>query len=50
MITYKGKTMCAEDWSKETGINAQKIRWRYKHGWNVERIFEQPLPKPYSEG
>ena len=47
MITYQGKTMCAEDWAKETNINAQTIRWRYKKGWSIEKIFEQPLPKPY---
>lgn len=37
MITYNGKTICAEDWSKETGIPAMTIRWRYKHGWSAER-------------
>lgn len=45
MITYNGKTMCASDWGKETGISAQKIRWRYKHGWDVERIFGMPVLK-----
>ncbi len=47
MITYNGKTLCAEDWSKETGIPATTIRWRFKHGWEVERIFENALPAPY---
>lgn len=48
MITYQGKTLCAEDWSKLTGINAQSIRWRYKHGWSVDRIFGE-LPEPYRQ-
>lgn len=50
MITHNGKTMCAEDWSKETGIPATTIRWRYKHGWEVEKIFNKPLPAPYQKG
>ena len=49
MITYNGKTLCAEDWAKETGINAQAIRWRFKHGWEVERIFADALPQPYKK-
>ena len=42
MITYNGETMCAEDWAKETGIKANTIRWRYKQGWSVEKIFQPP--------
>jgi hypothetical protein len=49
MITYNGKTLCAEDWAKETGINAQAIRWRFKNGWEVERIFADTLPQPYKK-
>ena len=48
MITYSGITLCASDWSKKTGINAQTIRWRYKKGWDVEKIFNT-LPDPYKE-
>lgn len=44
MITYNGMTICAEDWSKETGIPATTIRWRFKHGWEVGRIFQNALP------
>lgn len=47
MITYNGKTLCAEDWSKATGIPATTIRWRYKHGWDVDRIFKNSLPLKY---
>ena len=39
MIEWKGKRHSAEKWSRITGIKAQTIRWRYKHGWPVERIF-----------
>lgn len=52
MITYNGKTLCASDWSKLTGIDAQKIRWRYKKGWNASDIFKDakiPLPEPFKE-
>jgi len=41
MITYNRKTLCAEDWSKLTGIKAQTIRWRYKHGWEIDKIFSK---------
>lgn len=47
MITYNGMTLCAEDWAKETGIPATTIRWRFKREWDVERIFQKPLPAPY---
>lgn len=42
LITYKGKTMCASDWAKETGINANAIRYRFKHGWSADKIFSTP--------
>ena len=47
MITYDGKTLCAEDWSKVTGIPSMTIRWRYKHGWSAERTL---TTKPYTKG
>ena len=47
MITYEGKTLCAEDWSKVTGIPSMTIRWRYKHGWSAERTL---TTKPYTKG
>lgn len=50
MITYEGKTMCASDWAKETGISASAIRYRFKRGWGTERIFStipRPFNKPY---
>lgn len=46
LITYKGKTMCTSDWAKEIGINANAIRYRFKHGWGEDKIFSQP----YSSG
>lgn len=39
MIEWNGEKHCAAYWSRVTGINANTIRWRYKHGWDVERIF-----------
>lgn len=40
MIEWNGEKHNATYWSRLTGINAGKIRWRYKHGWDVEKIFE----------
>lgn len=49
MIEHNGKKLCASDWAKITGMNAQTIRYRYKKGYSAENIF-QPLPKPYQKG
>ena len=40
MIEWNGEKHNAAYWSRVTGISAQTIRWRYKHGWDVERIFK----------
>lgn len=51
-LTYKGETKRLEDWSKETGISHSVLYGRYKKGWDVNRIFEQPRrksPKPKVE-
>lgn len=40
MIEWNGEKHNATYWSRVTGINAGTIRWRYKHGWDVEKIFK----------
>jgi hypothetical protein len=39
LITYQGKTKCAFDWAKETGINYQTIIRKFKKGVSPEKIF-----------
>ena len=43
MLTYNGKTLCAMDWSKETGMSDATIRWRKKHGWSDERTLTESI-------
>ena len=42
MITFNGETHNAAYWGRIFNINPQSIRWRYRHGWNIERVFELP--------
>lgn len=44
-IEWNGERHNATYWSRVFGIPATTIRWRYKHGWSIERIFG--LPEPY---
>lgn len=39
MIEWNGERHNATYWSRVFGIPATTIRWRYKHGWSIERIF-----------
>jgi hypothetical protein len=39
LLTYKGKTQCMLDWSKETGISYATIRSKLKLGWRADQIF-----------
>ena len=39
-ITYKGKTQTISQWSRETGINQATIKYRYSHGYSLEKIFK----------
>lgn len=48
MIDWMGERHNATYWARKTGIPAGTIRWRYKHGWDTERIFST-LPEPYQE-
>lgn len=39
-ISYKGKTQTITQWSRELGINRATIKYRYAHGYSVEKIFK----------
>lgn len=44
MITYKGKTQTATQWSEELGIPYHVIRHRiFKAGWSAEKAFTTPV-------
>ena len=45
-LTLQGRTMCLEDWSKETGIPPQTLSQRLKLGWPAHRILT-PAPAPH---
>lgn len=45
LITYKNKTLTVTEWSRETGMPYDVIRARVRYGWDVERIFTQPIQK-----
>ena len=47
MLTYNGKTLCAMDWSRETGLSDATIRWRKnKLGWSDEKTLTTPAFVP----
>ena len=37
VIEHNGKRQTLAAWSRETGLNAQTIRWRMKHDWPIEQ-------------
>lgn len=41
VITYKGKTLTASQWSRLTDINVANLYYRVKSGWNAERILNK---------
>lgn len=43
LLTFNGKTQCLADWAKETGIQHETLRGRYKSGWSVEDILTTPI-------
>ena len=44
-LTYKGDTRSAIVWSEILNIPLRIIYDRYYRGWDVDRIFEQPIRK-----
>ncbi len=47
LITYKGKTLCATDWSKKLGIGYATILARIDRGWSVEDSLSLAVMKPH---
>lgn len=44
-LTYKGQTHSLIEWCEITGMSYKQIYDRYRRGWTVERLMEQPLRK-----
>lgn len=44
-IEYNGKRQTIAEWCEETGMNWQTLSNRYNRGWDVERIFTEPVHK-----
>lgn len=42
-LTYKGETHSIVEWEQLTGIKWRILYDRYYRGWDVNRIFEQPI-------
>lgn len=43
MLTYKGESLCIEDWSDRTGIDISTLRSRLTRGWTIEDAIEKPI-------
>lgn len=42
LLTFKEKTMCLMDWSKETGLTKSCIESRLKRNWSIEDTLSLP--------
>lgn len=42
-LTWMGKTQTIHQWAMDLGITAARLRSRYEKGWEVERMFTQPI-------
>ena len=42
-ITFNNKTQILADWSREIGINIDKLYHRLKSGWSIEKALTTPL-------
>lgn len=45
MITYKNKTQSLKEWSRELQLPYKTLVQRRYYGWDVNRMFEQPIRK-----
>lgn len=41
-LSYRGETLCLNDWAKRFGVDRSVLRHRVKKGWPVERVLTQP--------
>ena len=44
-LTYNGETKPLSDWARDTGISWSTLYYRYKKGWDVNKILGQPTKK-----
>lgn len=42
-IEYKGIRQTHTQWSNETGIPVNVIRWRHNKGWDIKDVLEKPI-------
>lgn len=43
-ILYNGKKQCLSYWCKELNLNYHTVTDRLKHGWSIEKAFENTTP------
>lgn len=43
MLTYKGETLCIQDWAARIGISSGGIQRRIRSGWSIDKIIETPV-------
>lgn len=36
-ITHAGQTHCMAEWARRIGISKERLHWRLKNGWTIER-------------
>jgi hypothetical protein len=46
MLTFEGRTLCAKDWSKITGLHRTTILQRVDSGWPVDQALTMPPQGP----
>lgn len=50
IITYKGESKTADEWSAIVGLSPSTIYYRLRKGWKAKDVFETPLyVRKYSE-
>lgn len=42
IVTYRGKTQCAKDWSVQLGIHYATLLHRLRVGWSIRQAFTMP--------
>lgn len=45
IIEYKGKAQCISQWAEELNISRDIIKNRLKWGWDIDKIFTEPIRK-----
>ena len=48
-LEYRGETRTLSQWGRIVGLRPSVIRTRLRAGWSVERTFETPLRRRYSQ-